>query len=260
MIMENQNTIEKRKNFRYAAVACFIVEFLIKYHSSMGYLLPLNKHAISLYLCFGGYILIVLALFTNRPKMAVGGCILEVFFYYPYFDIFGYLRNINGSSTLVSPYLIMYIVNTTTWIILIVACIKTTNSKKFSIIASNFHLIGQIALFTYIYNYFWSFSSALDFTLGFYGFKSVISFMLSIIAFISASVLLGIGFDTSPNPIPSLVGHANNPANAAVPSQVERLTKLKELLDNGVITQEEFDEKKRQILGLPHDTHDRGEQ
>ena len=30
----------------------------------------------------------------------------------------------------------------------------------------------------------------------------------------------------------------------------ESLTKLKNLLDNGVITQEEFDAKKKQILGL----------
>lgn len=32
-------------------------------------------------------------------------------------------------------------------------------------------------------------------------------------------------------------------------SQVERLTKLKTLLDSGVISQEEFDEKKKQIIG-----------
>ena len=30
----------------------------------------------------------------------------------------------------------------------------------------------------------------------------------------------------------------------------ENLTKLKELLDSGAITQEEFDAKKKQILGL----------
>ena len=32
-------------------------------------------------------------------------------------------------------------------------------------------------------------------------------------------------------------------------NRIENLTKLKELLDSGAITQEEFDEKKKQILG-----------
>ena len=31
---------------------------------------------------------------------------------------------------------------------------------------------------------------------------------------------------------------------------IEELTKLKDLLDTGVITQEEFDAKKKQILGV----------
>ena len=33
-------------------------------------------------------------------------------------------------------------------------------------------------------------------------------------------------------------------------SRVEKLTKLKDLLDSGAITQEEFDAKKKQLLGL----------
>lgn len=38
--------------------------------------------------------------------------------------------------------------------------------------------------------------------------------------------------------------------NMALESQVERIEKLKKLLDSGVITEEEFDQKKKQILGL----------
>lgn len=33
-------------------------------------------------------------------------------------------------------------------------------------------------------------------------------------------------------------------------NRIEELTKLKDLLDTGVITQEEFDMKKKQILGV----------
>jgi membrane protease subunit (stomatin/prohibitin family) len=37
---------------------------------------------------------------------------------------------------------------------------------------------------------------------------------------------------------------------SSIDSQVETLKKLKELLDAGILTQEEFDAKKRQVLGL----------
>jgi membrane protease subunit (stomatin/prohibitin family) len=36
----------------------------------------------------------------------------------------------------------------------------------------------------------------------------------------------------------------------SIDSQVETLKKLKELLDAGILTQDEFDAKKRQVLGL----------
>lgn len=43
---------------------------------------------------------------------------------------------------------------------------------------------------------------------------------------------------------------ARNNTSAASTSNAEELQKYKELLDNGVITQEEFDAKKKQLLGL----------
>ena len=38
--------------------------------------------------------------------------------------------------------------------------------------------------------------------------------------------------------------------NIYIGSRADELKKFKELLDNGVITQEEFDAKKKQLLGL----------
>ena len=40
------------------------------------------------------------------------------------------------------------------------------------------------------------------------------------------------------------------PAQKSAEKPIESITKLKELLDMGVITQEEFDAKKKQLLGL----------
>lgn len=42
----------------------------------------------------------------------------------------------------------------------------------------------------------------------------------------------------------------NATANQSAPSQADELKKFKDLLDSGVITQEEFDAKKKQLLGL----------
>lgn len=47
-----------------------------------------------------------------------------------------------------------------------------------------------------------------------------------------------------------LVAVSDDQKKSQLLNDVERLTKLKELLDAGFITQEEFDEKKKQVLGL----------
>lgn len=66
------------------------------------------------------------------------------------------------------------------------------------------------------------------------------SFILS--AFLIAGTLL---LSAARNYVPKAV-----PANVNAGSQIQRLEKLKTLLDNGVISQEEFDEKKKQVLNL----------
>jgi predicted Zn-dependent peptidase len=43
---------------------------------------------------------------------------------------------------------------------------------------------------------------------------------------------------------------AHSPAPATTASTADELKKYKELLDAGIITQEEFDAKKKQLLGL----------
>ena len=56
----------------------------------------------------------------------------------------------------------------------------------------------------------------------------------------------------APQPIPAAppAGPASQPAPAAPYNEVEILKQYKELLDAGIITQEEFDAKKKQVLGL----------
>ena len=88
-------------------------------------------------------------------------------------------------------------------------------------------------------------------------------------------MMLGVGFAQGVNPMTgAMPGQQMNPANAvttaadaqpavaqaaaqpaaapamSVAEQMETLKSLKELLDAGILTQEEFDLKKKQVLGL----------
>ena len=51
--------------------------------------------------------------------------------------------------------------------------------------------------------------------------------------------------------IKNKIREGKNPKVAtSAPSAADELKKFKDLLDSGIITQEEFDEKKKQLLGL----------
>lgn len=44
--------------------------------------------------------------------------------------------------------------------------------------------------------------------------------------------------------------HAETPSNSSTVSTADELKKFKDLLDEGILTQEEFDAKKKQLLGI----------
>ena len=66
-------------------------------------------------------------------------------------------------------------------------------------------------------------------------------------------MLFGMNLASALNPqnaAPSAQVASTETSSASLDSQIESLKKLKELLDAGILSQEEFDAKKRQILGL----------
>lgn len=84
--------------------------------------------------------------------------------------------------------------------------------------------------------------------------KIVGRFLIIAILFIVGSVMMGIVFSKSrESESPQSVGSTVTPTPSAALSptdSIERISKLKELLDSGIITQEEFDTKKKDMLGL----------
>jgi hypothetical protein len=64
---------------------------------------------------------------------------------------------------------------------------------------------------------------------------------------IIGTFLLGLSFETAPKKVAQ---PATQSVDTNTESTIVRLEKLQNLLDNNVITKEEFEEKKKQILGL----------
>ena len=54
----------------------------------------------------------------------------------------------------------------------------------------------------------------------------------------------------APTPAPEAAAPASHTASMSVEEQVEAMKKMKELVDIGILSQEEFDAKKHEILGL----------
>ena len=65
-------------------------------------------------------------------------------------------------------------------------------------------------------------------------------------------LLLGVAFQTKKESAKPIATATDTTVTVALGTEtaIEKLTKLKQLLDDGIITQEEFDVKKKQLLGL----------
>lgn len=96
------------------------------------------------------------------------------------------------------------------------------------------HVLGIVAAVFYVINVFFI--------------RINLPTILTFIPSIAGCVMTGLAFS---NKLVEQVNHTGSKQIAEnSDSKIEKLSKLKELLDRGIITQEEFDEKKKQLLGL----------
>jgi hypothetical protein len=123
------------------------------------------------------------------------------------------------------------------WVLLLVAGLNPKSTKKLGIAAG---IIAAVRfLFSLIINLIVDGLLGLTFT----GF-------LSYLALIVGALMIGLSAsDNAAKEIPATAASKATMVEKNSESQIDRLTKLKSLLDSGVITQEEFDQKKKQILG-----------
>lgn len=220
--------MEKNNSLRYVSGACFalvaILGIPVLFNGDPDWIWNLLHEA--------SYVLIAIAMFASVPMLiAIGGGISAIVS----------VRNLICQLVYGFPtsFIIAAILSLVAWVLIVVAALNMKNGRTLGIVSSV--LIALRYLVTIFGN---------KIAVGIFGFH-LSSFLINL-GLILGVLMMGLAFGDN------LFKHsetANSKANGngnvtSGESQIERLIKLKELLDKGVISQEEFEAKKKQILGM----------
>ena len=213
---------------RYLAGAVLVLDVLSK--------MILGAEVSSIYgvlnlVSYASSIMIAVALFTSNGMPVIIGCGMNGFVSAVRM-IYPILIGVRGLS------LSSVILNISTAVCYILIAVSLFQKKSDTNIISIAIIIGIAGSFLYTLSTF----VMDDFALTIWNIASSMKNTISTYIYLLMSILM---LDEKNMPISA--------KNLAVPSSknpIERVTKLKELLDSGAITQEEFDAKKKQLLGL----------
>lgn len=237
MIMEKNNS-----SLRYVAGACFgiyAILIIIDIVQDAQYGFPFDAWA---FLTLVGAVLIAIAMFASIPMLiAVGGGVSAVS------SAITFIIYLGNMDYFPKRYFITDLILLVVWILIIVSGVNKKSGKTLAMIAG---ALLALRFFVII------FGNKLDY--GSFGLLDYGSFGLNARVFLSYLVpivgtfMIGLASESLHSDGKVVVKtSATAGTNAtSAESQVEKLTKLKTLLDSGVISQEEFDAKKKQILGL----------
>lgn len=210
---------------------------------------------------FSGLLFLILlaamsiSLFTRNKKLVIGVtfayaiyCICDTIYYNIFYNILYFSEYYNSISDYFSIWtFIQMFFEILTYVTLIICAFFAI--KKNKIFPKIWFLPGAIMLFGRLL--FWAH----------YGYFSMISYMIIDIIEITALLFMGIWFKKDMAPAkdevvneyetfnPETLCTASATAESAI-GGADKIKKYKELLDSGVITQEEFEAKKKQILGI----------
>lgn len=219
MTMEKNNS-----SLRYLAGACFAGEAVLAL---------MNGFNFWSLLCLAGYALIAVSMFASLPILTTAGAgvcaitALRTLIFY-----FGYITWI--------PKWILFteILFLAFWVILIVVGTNKKSAKQLSFVA------GGVAILRFA---IWMIGNIVAYGSFGLSFRDFLSYILLIVG----AFMIGMAVDCITAKTPTDTNAATSKAASSTPaeSQIDRLIKLKGLLDSGVISQEEFEAKKKQILG-----------
>lgn len=219
--------METKKLLGYIGGGCFALRALLL----IGTLVS-NFNILSL-LFFAAMVLLALSLFLNKPVLAIaGGAVGAVY------EVALILRTIGNSPAGIdtlrySPVSFIFLfLCLVAFVLLLIAGASKGTSKIMGIIACAIFAIQALVTLPHLS--------------GGASFLTLLVWLL----LAAGSILLGLAFDApaAPRAVPA-AGPAARPAAAANTSdKINRLTQLKALLDAGVLSQEEFEAKKKDIL------------
>lgn len=207
--------------FRYIAGGCFAASAIF-YFVNNGLLHHVfNFYTISLVLAFAA---IAVGLFLSVPMVSAAGSVLLLIS-----QIVHLFRLIRFDSSFIL--LIQVLVPAIFALLLLITCLNRRSAKTTGIIAAAIQFILAIITIYFTIYFFFHF--------GWSRWGRIIQPLLEC----AGAVFLGFAFSSKPKAI------AAAPKVPGVSDTYEKLTHLKGLLDKGIITQEEFDAKKKDILG-----------
>lgn len=220
--------MEKKSGLRYVAGVVYVVYAILNIIE-----LVQNGFWIWTFLSVVGAVLVAAGLFIALPVLsAIGSGVCGIG---PVRMLIVYL-SFSVDSWFPKRYIFIAFLFVAFWILLVIACLKTENAKQLGIVAGVVAIVRLLAIFI------------MD---GLYQF-TFMGVLWQVIIIVGA-ILLGFAYTGVQNK--NITALSANTAQrtksvASVENQIERLINLKSLLDSGVITQEEFDAKKKQILEL----------
>lgn len=220
--------MEKNNSLRYVSGACFTLVAILSIPGSFNG----DSEWIWMLLCEASYVLIAIAMFASVPMLiAIGGGISAIVS----------VRNLICQLVYGFPtsFIIATILSLVAWVLIVVAALNMKNGRILGIVSS---VLIAVQYLVTIFGY--------KIVFGIFVFQ--LSEFLINLGLILGVLMMGLALGDN------LFKHsetANSKANGngnvtSEESQTERLIKLKELLDKGVISQEEFEAKKKQILGM----------
>ena len=226
MIMEKNNN-----TFRYVAGACFAIYAIVSI-IRLVQIAPYNSPSAWWLLPILGAVLIAVAMFVTVPMLiAVGGGVSTISAARSFIICLG--NEYNPWNYSIAAFLLLVV-----WVLIIVVGVNKKSGKILGMVA------GALATLRFLIIIFGNIIDCGQFALDFVNF---VCYAVIIVGVFMIGLASG---DNAPKTSELTKANANGGVHATqAESQIDRLTKLKGLLDNGIISREEFETKKKQILG-----------
>lgn len=228
MIMEKNIS-----SLRYVAGACFagttVLCLISRFQYGFGFWGSL---------CLAGYALIAVSMFASLPILTSAGAgLLAVNSIRNLIIYFGYIIE-DGFAWFPKYRLFEEILFLAFCVLLIVVGINKKSAKQLGFVAGGVYVLS--------YAIYWIGNKVANGSFGL-SFRSFLFFVL----FTVGAFMIGMAVDCINTKASTGTNEETGTAAFSTPAegQVERLTKLKTLLDSGIISQEEFETKKKQISG-----------